>query len=47
MRQDMKRKAALAVDTLVDMAEGRKGTGDGGETLLPVKLVVRGTTEIG
>ena len=47
VRQDMKRKAALAVDTLVDMAEGRKGTGDGGETLLPVKLVVRGTTEIG
>lgn len=44
VRQDMKRKAELAVDTLADMVEGRITAGQGREILLPVKLVARGTT---
>ena len=44
VRQDMKRKAALAVDVLTDMIEGRYTAGEGQETLLPVSLVVRETT---
>ena len=46
VRQDMKRKAALAVDTLADMVESREPMW-GREILLPVKLVVRGSTAEG
>lgn len=44
VRQDMKRKAALAVEMLADMVKGRNTAGEGREILLPVKLVVRETT---
>ncbi|MCD7993279.1 MAG: LacI family transcriptional regulator [Clostridia bacterium] len=47
VRQDMKRKAELAVDTLADMVEGREPAESGKEILLPVKLVVRETTAEG
>ena len=47
VRQDMKRKAALAVDTLADMVESREPMEWGREILLPVKLVVRGSTAEG
>lgn len=47
VRQDIKRKAELAVDTLSDMVESREPAGRGEEILLPVKLVVRGTTAEG
>ena len=44
IRQDMKRKAELAVDRLVDLMEGRETDGEEREILLPVKLVVREST---
>lgn len=45
IRQDMKRKAGLAVDCLTDLVEGRVREDGEKEILLPVKLVVRGSTQ--